>query len=122
MNAPVTAFAGLLLTTSTALYADSNLPLNELAFIDLVPTLSSTKVIELLGEPHVNIEVTDPRNGKVVGQIWRYEYLNTNEDGDYYKSTELNLVNGRVVNVTFSNSGSDDIEVAASPSECAPTC
>lgn len=113
----------LLLGLSPNLHADDGLPTDENGFVDAVPGLSKTRIAELLGDPSESIVVTDPRSGKVVGLIWRYEYLNTNLDGDYYKSTELDLVGDRVVNIIFSNTGVNRTDsVATSATECPPTC
>lgn len=113
----------LLLSLSPCLYANDGLPTDESGFVSAVPGLSKTKIAELLGTPSESIAVTDPRSGKVVGLIWRYEYLNTNLDGDYYKSTELDMVGDRVVNIIFSNTAVNRADsVAASATECLPTC
>lgn len=113
----------MLLSLSPELHADDGLPTDEYGFVEAVPGLSKAKIAELLGDPSESIVVTDPRSGKVVGQIWRYEYLNTNLDGDYYKSTELDIVGDKVVNIIFSNTGVNRTNsVAASATECIPSC
>jgi hypothetical protein len=116
------AVAALFLAASTQLYANENLPLDELGFVDAVPSFSKEKLTELLGEPKEKIEVTDDHTGQIIGLIWHYEYLNTNEDGDYYKSTELDLIDDKVVNIIFSNADGDSMETAASTMECNPSC
>lgn len=122
MKTLIHAVALWFLAVSTPLFANDNLPLDELGFVDAIPAFSKEKLTELLGEPKQKIEVTDDRTGQIIGLIWHYEYLNTNEDGDYYKSTELDLIDDKVVNIIFSNSDVDEIETAASTMECTPSC
>jgi hypothetical protein len=39
----------------------------------------------------------------VVASIWQYDYINTDEKGEYYKHTELDFVDNKVVTVVFMN-------------------
>ena len=100
----------LLAIASVQAYADDILPLNELGFVDAISFFNKNKLVELLGEPQQAIEVTDKRTGNAIGSIWHYAYLNTNEDGDYYKSTELDFIDDKVVNIIFSNSDIEETE------------
>lgn len=113
----------LLLSLSPQLHAGEGLPLDETGFVDAIPHLSKAQITELLGDPTESIVVTDDRSGDIIGLIWLYEYLNTNADGDYYKSTELDLIDDKVVNIIFSNSNFGSLETAAATStECTPSC
>jgi len=110
----------LLFLSGTAL---AGIPLDEHGFVDAIPYLGKGRIIEQLGEPAKVIDLTDG-NGAVYAAIWHYHFLNTSEDGDYYKTTELNFIGDRVVNIIFSNVDAGETEsVAASPtSECPATC
>lgn len=118
--------------------ADGGLPLDETNFVDAVQYLTKDKIAELLGEPASSFEVKDIHTGELLGYVWNYEYLNTSENGDYYKSTELDLVNDRVATVVFSNPedtpngdaipnddaipNSDATMEGSAEGECTPTC
>jgi hypothetical protein len=119
-----------LLLLPAAVYADDALPLDEANFVEAIKDLPKAKIVELLGEPASAIEVKDHRTGELIGYAWNYNYLNTSDDGKYYKSTELDLVGDRVVTIVFSNGkDSDNTDNDATPEEdalpqgeCAPSC
>jgi hypothetical protein len=110
----------LLFLSGTAV---AGIPLDEHGFVDAVPYLSKGRIVEQLGEPARAIDLTD-ENGAVYATIWHYHFLNTSDEGDYYKTTELDFIGDRVVNIIFSNSDVEETEsVAVSPtSECPATC
>lgn len=112
--------ASLLLITSLAANAES-IPLDEKGFVDTIPTLAPKQVVDLLGEPAESITVTDDRSGEVIGVIWQYAYLNTNEEGEYYPATELDWINDKVVNIVFSNV-EGETEAQSAITECTPVC
>ncbi len=74
----------------------------EQAFLDVIGGLSKEKVLEQLGAPARTEELTGP-DGEIVASIWEYDYLNTDENGEYYKRTELDFVDDKVVTVVFMN-------------------
>jgi hypothetical protein len=100
-------------------YADGGLPLDETNFVEAVQNLTKEKIVELLGQPTTAIEVKDQRTGELVGYAWDYDHLNTSDTGDYYKTTELDLVDDRVVTIVFSNgrTGTDSSSDPAPPEE-----
>jgi hypothetical protein len=114
----------LLLSLPGIAFADRNeIPLNELGFVDSVKVAGKARIVEQLGEPVKAVDLTD-RNGEVFASIWHYHYLNTSEEGDYYKTTELDFVGDQVVTVVFSNNDTEEPEaIAASPgTECPAVC
>lgn len=74
----------------------------EQAFLDVIGGLSKEKVVEQLGEPARTEDLTGA-DGEVVASIWQYDYINTDEKGEYYKHTELDFVDNKVVTVVFMN-------------------
>lgn len=110
----------LLLAASIGAHAEA-IPLDEHDFVDAIPKLAPQQVVDLLGEPAESITVTDDRSGNVIGVIWNYTYLNTNDEGDYYSTTELDWVDDKVVNIVFSN-GEGETEAQSAITECAPVC
>lgn len=111
------AFAG------PALADIETIPTEEEAFLNVIGSVDRVKLAELLGEPDESIVVRNQENGEELGTIVHYRYINTNSDGDYYKTTELDYIDGRLVMVVFSNN--DPQETAALPKageECPVTC
>jgi len=112
----------LLCLPATAMAEKNDIPLNELGFVDSVPRADKAHILEQLGEPASQFQIRD-KGGDVVAAIWHYHYLNTSEEGDYYKTTELDFIGDRVVNIVFSNVDDEEDNQAALPAlECATSC
>ena len=106
------AFAG----TETA-KPSSDIPTNEKEFVAKINGFEKAKIIEQLGEPS-NKEDIQSASGKLVASIWQYHYLNTDEKGEYYQTTELDFMNDKVVMVVFMNN--DGKEIPANAIKAAP--
>jgi hypothetical protein len=97
------AFAG----TETA-KPSSDIPTNEKDFVAKINGFEKAKIIEQLGEPS-NKEDIQSASGKLVASIWQYHYLNTDEKGEYYQTTELDFMNDKVVMVVFMNNDGKEV-------------
>lgn len=99
-------FAPLLLVSfSVAAWAGGDdIPLNENEFVERMTAADKAEIVAKLGEPARAIDIKDDETGEVMGSIWHYHNLNTAENGDYYKTTELDFVGDQVVTVVFSTS------------------
>ena len=96
-------FSALMLAAFALAHADSDIPLNELSFVDRAPMAGKAALIEQLGEPSRAYVITDRQTGEVVASIWHYHYINTSEEGEYYKTTELDFIGDRIVNIVCAN-------------------
>ncbi|MGZ8271605.1 MAG: hypothetical protein ACXW1T_10355 [Methylophilus sp.] len=86
----------------------SELPTDEHAFVDKVGKLDKAKIIALLGEPAKAEDVKLKDSGRVVASIWHYHFINTDANGAYYETTELDFIDDQVNVVVFlNNDGSD---------------
>lgn len=86
----------------------TEIPTEEKAFVAAINQFSKAKIVELLGEPAKADDVKVKGSGKVVASIWHYHNINTDENGVYYPTTELDFVNDNVVQVVFlNNDGSE---------------
>lgn len=114
----------LMALTSPAFAAGNDIPLNELGFVDAIQQLDKASITEQLGEPQKVADVKDDVTGEVLGTTWQYQYLNTTEDGEYYKTTELDFVGDRVITVVFINNEIPEADTTARIplNECTPTC
>lgn len=92
----------LLLVSGLVYASDMTIPLNELGFLDRIGKLDKATIVAQLGEPSLAMDLVQEETGEIATSIWHYHYLNTSETGEYYKTTELNFIDGHVVNVVFS--------------------
>jgi hypothetical protein len=94
------------------------IPTNEQAFVETIKNVDKAQILEQLGEPALRDDVVGP-DGEVIASVWHYSYLNTDENGTYYKTTELDFVRDKVVMVVFMNH--DVLEAKENPREPAVT-
>jgi len=90
----------------------SDIPTNEKDFISSINGFEKTKIIEQFGEPS-KVEDVATDSGKPIASIWQYHYLNTDEKGEYYQTTELDFINDKVVMVVFMNNDGSEIPTDA---------
>ncbi|ROH88541.1 hypothetical protein ED236_03600 [Pseudomethylobacillus aquaticus] len=79
------------------------IPTTEKEFVSVINQYSSAQLISQFGEPSKRDDLKDRKTGEVVASIWQYQYLNTDAEGQYYQTTELDIVNDKVVMVVFMN-------------------
>ena len=86
----------------------TEIPTEEKAFVAVINQFNKAKIVELLGEPAKADDVKLKGSGKIVASIWHYHNINTDENGNYYPTTELDFVDDKVVQVVFlNNDGSE---------------
>jgi hypothetical protein len=86
----------------------SEIPTAEKAFVAVINQYDQAKIIAQLGEPAKADDIKLKDSGKIVASIWHYHNINTAEDGSYYQTTELDFIDGKVVQVVFlNNDGSE---------------
>jgi hypothetical protein len=98
---------------SSAKMAEANIteiPTEEHAFIDTIGKLDKAKIVALLGEPAKADDVRLKDSGRVVASIWHYHFINTNAEGTYYETTELDFIDDKVNVVVFLNNDGTDVE------------
>ena len=102
------SLSGLAFAEGQAPALASDIPTNEKDFIASINGFEKAKIIEQFGEPS-NVEDIATASGKPVASIWQYHYLNTDEKGEYYQTTELDFINDKVVMVVFMNNDGSEI-------------
>lgn len=102
------SLSGLAFAEGQAPAPASDIPTNEKDFIASINGFEKAKIIEQFGEPS-NVEDIATASGKPVASIWQYHYLNTDEKGEYYQTTELDFINDKVVMVVFMNNDGSEI-------------
>ncbi len=95
----------------------TEIPTNEKDFVAKINGFEKSKIIEQLGEPSQKEDIQSAA-GKLVASVWQYHYLNTDEKGEYYQTTELDFMNDKVVMVVFmNNDGTEKSPEAKIPKE-----
>jgi hypothetical protein len=102
-----TAFAGEAPTQKPAQV--SEIPTTEKEFVAVIDSVDKDKIIQQFGEPSKKDDVTHHKTGKVIASIWHYHFINTDEKGEYYQTTELDFVDDKVVMVVFMNNDGEDV-------------
>lgn len=102
------SLSGLAFAEAQVAAPSSDIPTNEKDFIASINGFEKAKIIEQFGEPS-NVEDIATASGKPVASIWQYHYLNTDEKGEYYQTTELDFINDKVVMVVFMNNDGSEI-------------
>ncbi len=81
----------------------AEIPIVEQDFVKTINKFSKAQIIDQFGEPAKADDVKIKDSGKVVASIWQYHYINTSAEGEYYETTELDFIDGKVVMVAFMN-------------------
>jgi hypothetical protein len=102
------SLSGLAFAEAQVAAPASDIPTNEKDFIASINGFEKAKIIKQFGEPS-NVEDIATASGKPVASIWQYHYLNTDEKGEYYQTTELDFINDKVVMVVFMNNDGSEI-------------
>jgi hypothetical protein len=85
------------------------LPTEEKAFVKAIKDFDKKTIVEQLGEPAKADDVKVKGTNKIVASIWHYHYVNTDENGKYFETTELDFIDDKVVQVVFlNNDGSEE--------------
>ncbi|HEU4707785.1 MAG TPA: hypothetical protein VFS17_00555 [Methylophilaceae bacterium] len=78
------------------------IPTGEKEFVEVINEVNKQQILDQFGEPSIRNDVMGP-DGSTEISVWHYKYLNTDENGEYYKTTELDFVQDKVVMVVFMN-------------------
>lgn len=88
----------------------ASMPVDEHAFVTSIKGMEKSKILELLGDPASQENVTNQNTGETVASIWQYHFINKDEQGEYYETTELDFIGDKVDIVVFMHN--DGAEVA----------
>ncbi len=81
----------------------SELPTPYKKFVEVIGILTADEIIAILGEPAKKIELKMKSSDDVIARTWYYHNINTDDDGSYFPTTELDIVDGYVESVVFMN-------------------
>jgi len=97
--------------TEAATEKAAEIPTEERAFIDAINQYDKKEIIAQFGEPAKADDVKVKGTNRIVASIWHYHYINTNAEGTYYETTELDFIGDKVVQVVFLNNDGSEPEV-----------
>ena len=72
-------------------------------FVEIIGLLTTDEIMNILGEPARKIDIKMKSSKEVIASTWYYHNLNTDEDGKYFPTTELDIIDGFVEEVVFMN-------------------
>ena len=81
----------------------TELPTMDIRFVEKIGILTPDEILNILGEPAKRIEVKMKSSNDVIARTWYYHNINTDENGKYFPTTELDIVDGYVESVVFMN-------------------
>jgi hypothetical protein len=81
----------------------TTLPTMDIKFVAKIGILTPDEIIMILGEPAKRIELKMKSSNDVIARTWYYHNINTDENGKYFPTTELDIVDGFVESVVFMN-------------------
>ena len=79
------------------------IPTDDLEFADVIGLITPEEIIELIGEPAKKLDLKMKSSNEVIASSWYYHNLNTDENGNYFPTTELDIIDGYVESVVFLN-------------------
>ena len=79
------------------------IPTDYLEFADVIGLLTPEEIIDFIGEPAKKLDLKMKSSNEVIASSWYYHNLNTDENGNYFPTTELDIIDGYVESVVFLN-------------------
>ena len=79
------------------------MPTDYLEFANVIGLLKPDEIIGLIGEPAKKLDLKMKSSNEVIASSWYYHNLNTDGNGNYFPTTELDIIDGYVESVVFLN-------------------
>ena len=79
------------------------MPTDYLEFANVIGLLKPEEIIDLIGEPAKKLDLKMKSSNEVIASSWYYHNLNTDGNGNYFPTTELDIIDGYVESVVFLN-------------------
>lgn len=98
----------------------SEIPTAEKEFVAAINQYDKAKIIEQFGEPAKKEDMKVASSGEIIASIWQYHFINTDPDGAYYETTELDFLGEKVVMVVFMNHDGEE-KISVEPPGAAET-
>ena len=79
------------------------MPTDYLEFANVIGLFKPEEIISLIGEPAKKLDLKMKSSDEVIASSWYYHNLNTDGNGNYFPTTELDIIDGYVESVVFLN-------------------
>jgi len=86
----------------------NQMPTDEKEFVKVIKNFDKAKIVEQIGDPAEKDDLRNGKTGEIIASVWQYHFLNTNADGAYYETTELDFIGDKVNVVVFMNNDGAD--------------
>lgn len=88
--------------------AKSTIPTAETDFIQKIHQYDKDAIVAQFGEPASKNDYHRAGTDELMASVWQYHYINTDLEGAFYQTTELDFVGDNVVMVVFMNHDGTD--------------
>jgi len=79
------------------------MPTDYLEFANVIGLLKPEEIVGLIGEPAKKLDLKMKSSNEVIASSWYYHNINTDGNGNYFPTTELDIIDGYVESVVFLN-------------------
>ena len=79
------------------------MPTDYLEFANVIGLLRPEEIVGLIGEPAKKLDLKMKSSNEIIASSWYYHNLNTDGNGNYFPTTELDIIDGYVESVVFLN-------------------
>ena len=79
------------------------MPTDYLEFANVIGLLKPEEIVGLIGEPSKKLDLKMKSSNEIIASSWYYHNLNTDGNGNYFPTTELDIIDGYVESVVFLN-------------------
>jgi len=97
----------------------SEIPTAEQEFVAVINQYNKAEIIAQFGEPAKMENMKIASTGEVIASIWHYHFINTDPQGEYYETTELDFLGDKVVMVVFMNHDGQE-KISIEPPNASP--
>lgn len=95
--------------------AKSSIPTAETDFIQNINQYDKDAIVAQFGEPASKNDYHRAGTDELMASVWQYHYINTDLEGSFYQTTELDFVGDNVVMVVFMNHDGIDTDPQRQP-------
>ena len=81
----------------------TEIPTEYRAFVSVIGLLTPEEIVNIIGDPAKKLDLKMKSSNEVIASTWYYHNLNTDENGKYFPTTELDIIDGYVESVVFMN-------------------
>ena len=81
----------------------TEIPTEYREFVSVIGLLTPEEIVNIIGDPAKKLDLKMKSSNEVIASTWYYHNLNTDENGKYFPTTELDIIDGYVESVVFMN-------------------